>query len=126
MNNYYVLHDTEHKKTSIINYEPNVPASIKVYKITEKEKQNVDAGTHFFNVSNNAVEMKPSEELQAEALAKHTQQENSKHREFLNRTDWKVLRHMREIALNQPTTLSQQEYIELERERDKSANSIKK
>ena len=126
MNTYYILHDTEYKKTSIINYEPNVPNSVKVFGITETEKKQIDNGTHFFNVSTYAIEMKPSEELQSEALAKHTQVENSKHGEFLNSTDWKVLRHMREIALNQPTTLSQQEYIELERERDKAANSIKK
>jgi len=126
MNTYYVLHDTEHKKTSIINYEPNVPSSVKVFGITETEKKQIDNGTHFFNVSTYAIEMKPSAELQAESLAKHTQVENSKHIEFLNSTDWKVLRHMRETVLNQPSTLSQQEYIELERERDKAANSVKK
>jgi hypothetical protein len=126
MNNYYVLHDTIKKTVSILDYEPSVPASIKVFEITEKEKQDVDAGTHFFNVSTYAIEIKPSEELQSEALSKKTQVENAQHREFLNSTDWKVLRHMREIALNQPTTLSRQEYIELEQERDKAANSIKK
>ena len=126
MNNYYVLHDTVKKTVNILNYEPNVPNSIKVFGITETEKKQIDDGTHFFNVSNYAIEMKPSEELQADALAKQTQKANSQHREFLNSTDWKVLRHMRETALNQPTTLSQQEYIDLERERDKAANSIKK
>lgn len=126
MNNYYVLHDTEHKKTSIINYEPNVPSSVKVFGITETEKQQIDNGTHFFNVSTYAIEMKPSDELQSEALEKQTQVENAQHREFLNSTDWKVLRHIRETALNQPTTLSRHEYVELERERDNAANSIKK
>ena len=126
MNNYYVLHDTENKKTSIINYEPNVPSSVKVFGITETEKKQIDNGTCFFNVSTYAIEMKSTEELQSEVLAKKTQADNAQHIEFLNSTDWKVLRHMREIALNQPTTLSRQEYIELEQERDSAANSIKK
>jgi hypothetical protein len=126
MENYFILHDKTIGSVTIVNYEPNVPNSIKVFGITETEKKQIDNGTHFFNVSTYAIEMKPSEDIQSEALAKKTQQENAQHKEFLNSTDWKVLRHIREKTLNQPTTLSRQEYIELEQERDKAANSIKK
>jgi len=45
----------------------------------------------------------------------------AQNREFLNSTDWKILRHIREQALSKSTTLSQAEYLELERQRDLAA-----
>lgn len=44
--------------------------------------------------------------------------------QFLNSTDWKVLRHIRELALNQPTSLSHEQYIELEQARAEAAAKI--
>lgn len=43
---------------------------------------------------------------------------------YLTLTDWKVMRHIREKALNRPTTLSEEEYINLELERERQADSI--
>ena len=43
---------------------------------------------------------------------------------FLSNTDWKVLRHIRELALNQPTSLTHEQYIELEQARADAASKI--
>ena len=49
---------------------------------------------------------------------------NKQAKELLANSDWKVLRHIRQKALNQPTTLSEQEYLALEQQRADAANSI--
>jgi hypothetical protein len=43
---------------------------------------------------------------------------------FLNNTDYKVLRHIRQKALNIQTSLTEQEYLDLEAERNQAANNI--
>jgi hypothetical protein len=49
---------------------------------------------------------------------------NVQARAFLAATDYKVLRHIRQKALNQALTLSEEEYLALEQERAEAANSI--
>lgn len=43
---------------------------------------------------------------------------------FLVASDWKVLRHIRQQALGIATTLTAQEYLELEQQRQMAADSI--
>jgi hypothetical protein len=43
---------------------------------------------------------------------------------YLSETDWMVLRHLRQKALNLPTTLSDADFLLLEQERQNKANSI--
>jgi hypothetical protein len=43
---------------------------------------------------------------------------------FLNNTDWKILRHLRQQALGISTSLTAEEYLELEHERQMAAESI--
>lgn len=106
--------------TAVLNYRPNVPGTVTVIEVSDQQNDLINAGTHFFNTATNTVEP-----LSAEQLAeKNTYDQNGVHREFLNRTDWKILRHIREKALNVPTTLSEQEYIDLETAREEAANSI--
>lgn len=44
---------------------------------------------------------------------------------FLASTDYKILRHLREIALGLPQTLSDSQYLALELQRNEAAASIK-
>ena len=53
-----------------------------------------------------------------------TEKKNAVEREFLNSTDWKILRHMRQQALNVPTTLTDAQYLELEQQRQAAAARI--
>lgn len=43
---------------------------------------------------------------------------------FLASSDWKVLRHIRQIALNETLSLSAEEYLALEGRRSAAASSI--
>lgn len=106
--------------TAILNYEPTVPDSIELVTITDAEESQIRENTHFFDLQTKTVQPVPDSEL-----AKKAQElENAQYRELLNKTDWKVMRHIRQKALGIPTTLSDEEYLELEQERQNAANSI--
>jgi hypothetical protein len=49
---------------------------------------------------------------------------NSEALQYLASTDWQVLRHIRQVALGSPTTLSNDEYLDLERSRTAAAEKI--
>lgn len=106
--------------TSILNYEPNVPGGVTVHQITDEQAAQIVAQTHYFNVSSKSVTP-----VESRILAQKEQDKaNAQHREFLRDTDWKVLRHIRQKALNLPTSLTEQEYLELEQQRTNAAASI--
>ena len=49
---------------------------------------------------------------------------NGIEREFLNSTDWQVMRHLRQKALGEPTSLTEEQYLELEQQRSDAAGRI--
>jgi len=49
---------------------------------------------------------------------------NAVEREFLNSTDWKILRHLRQQALDLTTSLTEEQYLELEQQRQAAAARI--
>ena len=116
---YYVCIE-ENKVTAILNYEPTVPSQIRLVEITDEEYQSIINETHYFNTTTNTVVSEdPS------VLEKRDQElANGQEREFLNRTDWKVMRHIRQKALGIPTSLSEEEYLDLERQRQAAASRI--
>ncbi len=106
--------------TSILGYQPNVPSTVKVVQITDEQYKSLMIGTHYFNVSTEAVVSVSSEELTQKII----DQSNAVEREFLNSTDWKVLRHLRQKTLGIPTSLTDAEYTELEQQRQAAASRI--
>jgi len=104
----------------IQNYEPSVPSSVTVVTITDEQNKQILDQTHRFDVSTKTVVPVDS------AIISQREQEklNAVEREFLNSTDWKVLRHMRQKALGITTTLTEQQYIELEQQRQAAAARI--
>jgi hypothetical protein len=116
---YYVCIESN-KVISVLNYEPNVPVSVTVISITDAEEAQITQQTHYFDVDTRTVKSVAASvaEQKAQQLA------NSKEREFLNSTDWKILRHMRQKALNIDTSLSEAEYIQLEQQRQSAAARI--
>ena len=106
--------------TSILGYEPSVPSSVSVVTITDDQHAQLMAQTHKFDVpSRTVIEVAAGVTAQqAKDLA------NGQEREFLNSTDWKVLRHIRQTALNIPTSLSDAEYLQLEQQRQAAAARI--
>lgn len=105
---------------SVLGYEPQVPSSVTVVEISDSDYANIEAETHRFDIaSSTVVPVDPSI-----TSRKIQEQNNGIEREFLNSTDWKVLRHIRQKALGIPTTLTEAEYLALEQERNNAANRI--
>jgi hypothetical protein len=105
---------------SILSYQPNVPSSVTMVEITDSQAAQIVAQTHYFDVSSRTV---------AAVAAGITAQRaadiaNGQEREFLNSTDWKVLRHIRQKALNIATSLSDAEYIQLEQQREAASARV--
>lgn len=105
---------------SILNYAPNVPTSVSVVEISNEQADQLVAQTHYFDVPTRTV--KPVDASVTEQKARDAA--NAIEREFLNSTDWKVMRHIRQKALNIPTSLSDAQYIELEQQRQAAAARI--
>lgn len=105
---------------SVLGYEPSVPSSVTVVQITDEQNSMIINGTHYFDVPSKTVLAVPND-----VLAKKTQEQaNGLEREFLNTTDWKVLRHIRQKALGIQTSLTEQEYLALEQQRQAAAVRI--
>ena len=107
----------------VFNYQPAVPESVKVVEITDDEATGIKNGTHFLDLDN-IVKPKPQVEINAAIEEKQKEISNSEYRLFLSSTDWKVLRHIRQLALEIPTSLTAEQYLELENQRQNAANSI--
>ena len=111
--------------SSILNYKPNVPKTHTVVEISDAEHESiVTAKTHYFDLTDNTVKSYSQTHLDTEA-AKETQRiANAEKRKFLAQSDWKVMRHIREKALGQTTTLTDQQYLDLEQSRATAAAAI--
>jgi heme A synthase len=106
--------------TGIQSYEPAVPNTVSVVTITNEQHQQIMNQTHRFDVASRTVVAVDSAVL----AEKEQYRLNGIEREFLNSTDWKILRHLRQKALNVPTTLTDAQYIELEQQRQAAAVRI--
>jgi hypothetical protein len=105
---------------SILSYQPNVPSSVAVVEITDAQAAQISAQTHYFDVSSRTV----ATEAAGVTAQRAVTVANGQEREFLNSTDWKVLRHIRQKALNITTSLSDAEYIQLEQQREAASARI--
>lgn len=121
--NYVCIEDG--KVIGVFSYKPNTPDSITVVEISDEDSKKVEEKTHYFDLESKSVKPRPQAELDKEVSDKELEVKNAEFREILNSTDWKVMRHIRQQALGIPTTLSEEEYIALEQERQNAASSIK-
>lgn len=110
----------DNQVTAILNYEPSVPDTVSVVTITDEQDQQIRDNTHFFDLDTLTVQPLPQIELDRQQADKT----NAQYREFLNRSDWQVMRHIRQKALGIQPTLSEDEYLELENQRQNAANNI--
>lgn len=108
------------KVVSVLNYRPSVPSSISVFEIEDAQARQLQEQTHYFNLEIQRVEP-ISGNLAAQ---KDRDLANAQQREFLNSTDWKVLRHIRQQALGKTTTLTNSQYLELENQREEASSKI--
>jgi hypothetical protein len=105
---------------SILNYSPSVPSTVTVFTITDEQHQELENGTLKIDIERLTV--RPLTEAEQASIAASTASNECKI--FLDASDWKVLRHIREQALGIETSLTQQEYLELEQQRETAAKNI--
>jgi hypothetical protein len=105
---------------SVLNYEPNAPASMSVHLVDDDVHARIQAGEWWFNVDKLCPEPVPSA-IQDQRNEAKTQNDR---RSYLSSTDWQVLRHIRQQALGIETSLTEAEYLHLEYQREQAAKSI--
>lgn len=121
---YYVCVENDQFVGSF-NYEPNVPNGVEVIAITDQDHINItDLKTHYFDLGTKTVKSHSQDHIDQLAREKAQELINAENREFLNSTDWKVLRHLRQKALGIATSLSDVEYLALEQLRTEAAARI--
>lgn len=107
---------------SILNYEANVPETFECVTITDEEYEsfNTHNPTHYFDVDTRTVQQLPTEVTNKYII----EASDMVAKQFLDSTDWQVLRHIRQKALGVPTSLTEEEYLDLEQRRSDIAASI--
>lgn len=106
--------------TASLNYKPNVPESVTVVEISDEQYQLLLDGNHFFDTDIMGISPLSDQIIQGNKLIS----ENAEKREYLRNTDWMVLRHVREKALGLETSLTEDKYLQLEKKRQDTADSI--
>jgi hypothetical protein len=123
---YYIIIEND-QITGVLNYEPELPDTATAISITDDQYTSITIeNTHYFDLDTRTVVSHPQEKIDLEAQNKQQETINAEKREFLNSSDWKILRHLREKALSMDTTLSEIEYLELEQLRNDAAKDIVK
>lgn len=110
----------DNKIVSILNYAPNVPNTVRVIEISDQAAENIKDQTHFFDVARGVMLPVSQSTLDKKQL----ELQNGIERDYLNSTDWMILRHIRQQALGITTSLTNAEYIDLEQKRHAAANRI--
>jgi hypothetical protein len=106
--------------SSILNYEPSVPNTVEVVTISDDDGKRLHNQTHIFDLNSKTVVP-----IDAAITAQKEQDRlNGIEREFLNSTDWKILRHLRQKTLGIPTSLTDLEFLTLEEQRQLAASRI--
>jgi hypothetical protein len=80
--------------------------------------------THYIDVENKKVARLPAAAPRQQYIEIDQDEINTEMQQFLSDTDWKVLRHIRQLALGKSTSLSDEEYQDLETAREAAASKI--
>jgi hypothetical protein len=120
----YVIFDTKTKSINFSSCRVAIQDHLIQVECDQQDQTNYFAGTHYFDETLKKVVSKPKSVLDEIKQQQDTDRKNRTLLKFLADTDWKILRHIREKALNLPTSLSDSEYIVLEKSRHDAAAAI--
>ena len=100
----YIVQDAEGKKMimSVASSIPQLPEGFKVLGLADELPEAMA-------------------EMETQAIS---EKEKAEARQFLNQSDWKILRHIRQRALGIELSLSEEEYLALEQQRAEAAAKI--
>jgi hypothetical protein len=118
---YYCVENNQ--LVAVQNHEPNVPASVSVYPISNEDHDKTIApnATHYFDITLRKIVPLPQSFIDKRDAEKQYYKLTSE----VSLSDWKVLRHIREKALELPTTLTEEEYVALELQRQNTVEQIR-
>jgi|AntAceMinimDraft_12_1070368.scaffolds.fasta_scaffold111570_2 hypothetical protein len=105
------------KVISMLDYVPNVPKSVEVLEISDLEAEELNQGKRYYDSID-----KKTKAVKKEIL--DSMDSSNKSQAYLNSTDWMILRHMRQLTLGIATSLSDSEYLKLEKSRQAAAMKI--
>jgi hypothetical protein len=108
---YYICIENEFV-ISVLDYLPEVPLTVSVVEITKEEFDGLTTGKKQFDIETKTI---------IDSIIDSSLEEKLN---FLRSTDWMVLRHIREKSLELTTTLTEEEYLNLESKRQNVAMSI--
>ena len=81
---YYLLIEND-QITSILNYQPEVPDTIKIIEITDVQYTDLTENkTHYFDIASESVKQYSQDKIDNDNLLKEQEVLNSEKREFLN------------------------------------------
>jgi hypothetical protein len=100
----YIVQDAEGKKM-IMSVASSIPQLPEGFQLLGKAEELPEAMA----------------EIEAQAIS---EKEKTEARQFLNQSDWKILRHIRQKALGIELSLSEEEYLALEQQRAEAAAKI--
>jgi len=103
---------------SVLQHKAETPSSVEQIEISHNEYEGLFNESLIFDLSTRKV----IENSNSQNVQKH--EKNAELRYFLQSTDWKVLRHIRETNLKLDTSLTDEEYLELEQKRQQAAKNI--
>jgi hypothetical protein len=118
---YYVCIENN-TVVGIQSYKPAVPSSVEIVEINDDEYQQLMDQTYIFNIQLKQVSPVSDNVLTAKLIEK----ENAIYLDFLHKTDWQVLRHLRQLSLGIDTSLTNEQYLQLEQERNIAASNVQK
>ena len=116
---YYVCIENN-QIINVLNYEPASPDTVTVKEISDHDYELLNTGNYYFDIPTLSILPRSSSVLNA----RKQETQNANLRKQLQDTDWQVLRHIRQKALGVPTSLSEEEYLDLELRRNQAADSI--
>ena len=102
----------EQELIGVMEEKPNTPESVTIIEISEEDYKSLKDETAIFDIG--TLSVVPTKK-----------KNNNYHRAFLNDTDWMILRHLREQRLGLTTSLTEEELLNLEKQRQEAAENIK-
>jgi len=116
---YYICIENN-RIVGIQNYEPQVPPTVSVCQVSDEQYELLKVGSHIFDIETRQISANINFSVEKLEIDK----KNSVEREYLNSTDWMILRHLRQKTLGIDTSLTEDQFRDLEITRQEAALRI--